>query len=421
MIERQAARPETDEAEPKLPAGLELSDLDPEFRENPHPRLDLLREAAPRYREPTAPEGRIYLTKHCDVRAALNDRALSKDPRKAPADSYIRSVAPKAVIDGTLPVTMIWMDDPEHRLYRGLVAQAFTPRAIEGRRAAIEGIVDGVLDGIGAREHFDALEDFGAIIPVRVISEVLGLPQEDRERFDAWARDLGFLSFLPKRTPEEDARLAQAGVALSFYLRDIIAKKREAPCDDLISGMIKAELDGRRLSDDEIVPNCMLMLVAGILTATDVIGNGVALLLQNREQWEKLKADPSLIKKAVDEILRYDPPLSTARRHVNEDAVVMGCPLKAGGYFSASLVAANHDPETFPDPHRFDIARDAAAHTSFGGGAHYCIGAALAKLELEIAFAKLAARFPNLRLAGESLRRKEIHGFRGYERVILCT
>ncbi|HSP55860.1 MAG TPA: cytochrome P450, partial [Dehalococcoidia bacterium] len=223
----------------------------------------------------------------------------------------------------------------------------------------------------------------------------------------------------PMLTPAERAEVEAAGASLDAYFRAAIAERREDPRDDLISHLVNAEDQGDRLTEDEIVRMCGLLLAAGNVTTTDLIGNGVLALLQNPSELQKLQNDPSLIKNAVEEMLRYDPPVTQSGRVPLAEFRVDGATIAAGQSISPMLAAGNRDPDVHPDPDRFDITRPDLEHHSFGGGVHYCLGAPLARLEAQLAVGTLVRRFPAIRLAAGPLEWRRVPSFRGLMRLLV--
>ncbi len=394
--------------EEALPSGLELSELDAGFRDAPHGALDALRMRAPRYLDPSSDGRRLFLTRHGDVRKALSDKELTRDGDAAPTRGA-------DVAAGTL----LSIEGEKHRLGRKLVGRALDARAVAARRQRAATLVDALLDHIEAKVRFDGIDDFAAPIPLTMIADILGLPRGDIGDIRAWSEDAGVLSMLPQRSPEQEEKLASVKSALSAYVLAAVRGRRVAPGEDLISDLIVADLNGVRLTDEDIAPLCLLMLIAGNLTTTDVIGNGVALLLRHPDQLALLCARPELIDAAVEEVLRFDPPVSAAARHMPSEGEYMGHCLPRGGTVKASLLAANHDPEVFEDPHLFRIDRARREHVSFGGGSHACPGAALARMQAATSLSMLFSRFPRLRFDGEPPR-KVTYGFRGYASLPLA-
>ena len=398
----------TPESMPKQPIGFSISSLDPAFRDNPHEVLDALREQGPVIED--AVLGRILITRAADVEAVLRDRDLFVDGRKAPEGSFQRMFAERRDERGS--PSMLFLDPPDHDRLRGLVNRAFTPKAVDAMASRIQEIADELLDGVAGRESFDIIGDFSAPLPTIVIAEMLGIDPGDQKQFKAWS-DTVVQGFNPFLSDEVRKQIEQAGAEMNGYLKSAVEVRRTDRRDDLISAMIGAEENGDQLNDDEIVTMVGLLLGAGNLTTTDLIGNGVHALLTHRTEWEKLRANPELIKNAIEEMLRFDPPVTQSGRLTLKEMEVGGCPVHAGSSLSPLLLSANHDPEANPDPHRFDIEREEIRHVSFGGGRRYCLGAPLARLEATIGVATLVRRFPELRLTGEKLEYRTVPGFRG--------
>jgi cytochrome P450 len=377
-----------------LPTDLELSALDPVFREHPHDRLDRLRADDPVYLEPEL--GRLFLTRFEDMRVVLADRSLSKDPRKAPDTPRRRALRGDMPLEAFQP-SMLNLDDPDHKRLRGLVSQAFNQRSIDAWRLRIRAVAAGLLDTLADRHSFDVITEFAAPLPIVVIAEMLGVDPRDMPQFKRWS-DARAHFFNPARSPEQTAELKAAGEGLNDYFARAIEVRRGRSGADLISSLVAAEEAGDRLSAREIVITCNLLLVAGNLTTTDLIGNGVLALLRHPDQLAKLCAHPELVPNAVEEMLRYDPPVVQVARFALEPLEIDGTAVQPGQTMTCSLLSAGHDPGRHSDPHRFDIEREDTTHLAFGGGAHYCLGAPLARAEAQIAIAALFERFPRLRL-----------------------
>jgi hypothetical protein len=377
-----------------LPTDLELTALDPTFREHPHDRLDRLRTEDPVYNLDAA-LGRLILTRFEDVRAVLADRSLSKDPRKAPDTPHRRAFM------GDMPQafepSMLNLDDPDHKRLRGLVSQAFNQRAVDGWHPRIRAAAGTLLDALADRGSFDVIAEFAAPLPITVIAEMLGVDPSDMRQFKRWS-DAQAQIFNPVRSPEQTMELRAAGQGLNDYFARAIDARRGRCGGDLISMLVAAEEAGDRLSAREIVVTCNLLLIAGNLTTTDLIGNSVLALLRHPDQLAKLSVHPELMPNAVEEMLRYDPPVVQTRRIALEPREIAGRKVRAGQEMICSLLAAGHDPARHSNPHGFDIERADTTHLAFGGGAHYCLGAPLARAEAQIAIAALFERFPRLRL-----------------------
>lgn len=314
--------------------------------------------------------------------------------------------------------SMLFLDPPDHDRLRGLVNKAFTPKAVERMDPRVQEIADELLDKVEGRASWDLIGDFSAPLPTIVIAEMLGVDPADQAQFKAWS-DVIVLGLSPFLTDEQRKTIEAAGAEMNAYLQRAIDERRADRRDDLISAMIDAEEDGQQLSDEEIVTMVGLLLAAGNLTTTDLIGNGMLAFLRHPAEWAKLREDPALIKNAVEEMLRYDPPVTQSGRLTLKEITVAGCPVHAGQSISPILLAANHDPKLNPDPHRFDITREQPQHVSFGGGRRYCLGAPLARLEAQIAVGTIARRFPDIQLAipEEQLEWRTVPGFRGLTKL----
>jgi cytochrome P450 len=390
------------------PTGAELTAVDPTFRADPYPVLARLRAREPVHYD--RPIGRWILTRSDDVERLLRDRTTSVDPRNADEGTFMRIFA------RFQDLSLLFQDPPAHTRLRALVSKAFTPRAVDQLAPRIRQIVDELLGGVAGRDCFDLIEAFAEPFPVIVIAEMLGIDPARRHDFKRWS-DASALGLSPLLTAEQQATRAQSVSELEAYLRAALAERRADPRDDLISALIAAEESGDQLTDREIVTMCTLLLTAGNVTTTDLIGNGVWLLLRHPEQLRILRDDPSLIANAVEEILRVESPVVQTTRIAMDPTEFGGCPIRRGESVLASLAASNRDPAGTPDPDRFDIARTDIRHHSFGGGVHYCLGAPLARLEAQLAISAVFRRFPRLRLADESLEWRTIPGFRGLARL----
>ena len=395
-----------------LPKGIKLTPFDPAFKQDPYAVLNSLRQRAPVLHDDQF--NRWYLTRFDDVRQILRDKDMSADPRKANPNSYIARISALtgASAAGSAGVSMLFMDDPDHRRVRGLVNKAFTLKAVEALRPRIRQIADGLLAGIDAGE-FDLMASFAGQFPVIVIAEMLGINPDDRASFRRWS-DISVATFFnPFRTPEQSQPALLAQQELNDYFLKTIERRRSSPGNDLISAMVHAEEAGDHMTNQEIVTQCNLLLIAGNVTTTDLIGNGVKALLEHPQELAKLRARPELINNAVEEILRYDSPVTNSGRNVQRELSMRGCPMQLGESVTVSLAAANHDPEANPEPERFDIERAAIQHQSFGGGKHLCLGAPLARVEAQEGLLALLARFPTLRASARGFQYRSIPGFRG--------
>ena len=392
--------------------GTALSALDPAFRDRPHEALDDLRQREPVHQDRTF--DRVVLTRASDVRAVLNDRQMASDPRKSRPGSFSRLLIGA---EAEFRPTMLHLDDPDHRRLRGLVAKAFNQRSADAMRPSIAATAEALVEAAARHDAFDVIAALARPLPIAVMARILGVDPADQEQFAAWSDDQ-ILIFNPARSAEQSARLHRAQTELHNYLAQAVSRRRRERGDDLISSLIAAEEDGDRLDEAEIVGVCRLLLVAGNVTTRDLIGNGVAALLAHPGELAKLREDPCRIGRVVDEILRFDPPVVQAARQAAAEREIGGCPVAQGQSVVAMLLAANRDPELYWDPHAFMVDRPDSRHFSFGGGAHFCLGAPLALAEGQIAISALMRRFPQLRLAdGRPLIRKSAPSLNGFEAV----
>jgi cytochrome P450 len=395
-----------------LPTGLEMTVFDEVFRNRPHERFAALRAADPVHEDKVL--GRVLLTRAADVAAVLKDRSLSVDQRNAAPDTIVQRLM--TLQDQEAPRSMLVLDDPEHGRLRRLVTHAFNARAIEAMRPRVLAVADELLDALAGQDRFDLIEAFASPLPIIVIAAMLGVDAADVGDFRRWSKGLANV-FSPVRTPEFLAALKENADELSAYFERAIAERRAAPRDDLISALIGVEEDGDRLTSQEIVTMCNLLLLAGNLTTTDLIGNCVLALLRHPDQLAKVKANPSRMADAIEETLRLDPPVVQSLRIPLEPREIGGCPVRAGEAVTTFLMAAGQDPALHPDPLRFDIDRADKTHFAFGGGVHFCLGAPLARAEAEIALTRLFARFPDLALTGDPIERNISAAFNGVQQL----
>ncbi len=389
-----------------VPSGLELTALDKAFRENPYPILARLRERDPIHHDEVL--GQYIFTRHDDVMAILRDRESWSDPRKGNPGTFSYEILGESDEEPS----MLLMDDPGHRRLRDLVKRSFTPRAIERWRPRVRMVAERIIGEIDGGE-FELMEKVAQPIPTVVIAELLGIDPGMHESFKAWSNASIQTAFSPVKNPE-DVKLADEAIAsLEAFFRDEIERRRREPGDDLISSRVAAEEQGDRLSESELVSTCNLLLLAGNLTTTDLIGNGVKAFLDHPQEMAKLRERPELIKNAVEEILRYDSPVVNSGRIASRDVEIGGVKIARGETLSVKLGAANRDPAVYPDPDRFDIEREDTHHQSFGGGRHLCLGAHLARLEAQETLAALFSRFSEIRFGGGGHEYAAIPSFRG--------
>jgi cytochrome P450 len=391
----------------------------PRFKANPYPFYARLREEAPVWRTSvTLPDRRTawLVTRYDDVAGVLKDGRFAKDPLNAlDPDEQIKQPWVPGFLK-PLERNMLDLDEPDHRRLRALVSKAFTPRLIERLRGRIEAICKELLDVMNSGGSAELVRDYALPLPATVIAELLGVPASDHRRFHRWSNRIVSVS-----SGRDVWRALPAALAFVRYLRKMIRRRRISPEDDLISALVQAEEAGDRLSEDELLAMAFLLLVAGHETTVNLIASGTLALLQHPEQMEKLQGDPSLIKPAVEELLRYTSPVEIAtERYAREDLEISGTQIPPGGLVLGVLGSANRDEEQFANPDDLDLARDPNRHLAFGrGGVHNCLGAPLARMEGQIAITALVHRFPEMRLAVEpkSLRWRHSLFLRGLEKL----
>lgn len=303
------------------------------------------------------------------------------------------------------PPGFLFLDPPDHTRLRKLVSKAFAPRVVSALQPDIRSLVDGLLDRVAEKGQFEVVEDFAYPLPVAVICRLLGVPLEDEPQFSRasalLAQALDPFSTITGVPAEVANERQQAGTWLRDYFHGLIDKRRSRPGEDLLSGLIAVEESGDQLTEEEIVSTCNLLLIAGHETTVNLIGNAVLAMLRNPGQWAALGADADRAPAIVEETLRYDPPVQLAGRIALADMVIGGVEVPAGDVMMLLLAGANRDPAEYDRPNVFDPDRKNLRHLGFGRGAHYCLGAPLARLEASVALAAVAARFPNARLDGE--------------------
>ena len=389
--------------------------FDPANRANPYDLYASLREQGPF----TRMNGLIgVVADHETAARVLRDPAMSSD-RGSSEMARMQTVRGQGRQRGS--VSFLSMDPPDHTRLRRLVSKAFTAKTIAGMRPKVESIVDELFAAFQADGQVDIVPQLAYPLPVRIITEMLGVPLADHDRFENWSRMLA-LGLDPMIGFGDEAILAeidQASRDLSDYFVELIATRRADLGDDLLSQLVLAEEEGDQLTEEELVATCILLLVAGHETTANLIANGVLALLRHPDQLAALRADPSLVGAAVDEILRYDPPVQVTGRVVTQPITIGDVTLPEGGVLLLLLAAANRDPEVFADPDRFDIGRDARKHLSFAAGAHFCLGAPLAKLEASVALTAFVRRLENPVLDEESLRYRAHMNLRGPDQLIV--
>jgi cytochrome P450 len=370
--------------------------LSPEFIRDPYPHYERLRNSDPMHQTPL---GMFVASRHAEASLVLRDKRFGKDF----VERSTRRYGPKIMEEPVFRSMSHWMlqqDPPDHTRLRGLVAKAFTARRVEDMRPRIQQVVDQTLDRIEASGHMDLIEDFAVRLPVTIICDMLGIPEEHRETFYTGSRDGGRLLDPVPLTPAEIAQGNAGNMMAQMYFQQLFELRRKSPGDDLTTQLVQAEEDGSKLSNEELTANIILLFGAGHATTVNLIGNGLLALYRNADQLALLKANPALITNAIEEFLRYDSSVQLSSRVTLEDIDDLGGrKIPKGETVLCLLGSANRDPAVYPDrPDRLDITRPNVRPLSFGGGIHFCLGAQLARIEAEIAIATLLRRLPGLKL-----------------------
>src|SRR4051812_11934804 len=370
--------------------------LSPDYIRDPYPSYARLRNLDPVH---LTPFGAYLASRHAEVSLVIRDKRFGKDFVQRSSRRYGPQIMAEPVFR-SMANWMLQQDPPDHTRLRGLVIKAFTARRVEDMRPRIQGIVDDTLDRVEASGHMDLIEDFAFRLPVTVICDMLGIPEDHRAVFYASSRNGGrLLDPVPLSRAEIDE--ANAGNLMARgYFQQLFELRRKQPGDDLTTQLVQAEEDGTKLSNDELTANIILLFGAGHETTVNLIGNGLLALFRNPDQLALLKADPALITNAVEEFLRYDSSVQMTGRVALEDIEDLGGKrIPKGESVLCLLGSANRDPAVYPDqPDSLDITRPNVKPLSFGGGIHFCLGAQLARIEAEVAIATLLRRLPELKL-----------------------
>lgn len=384
---------------------------DAAFIDNPHPLLHRLRAKEPVHK---SKHGFWLLTRHRDVSTLLRSPKLGTS----------RSADQFKALYGNGPTFEFasrrfqYFDPPDHTRIRSLVTKAFTLRRVEAMRPRMSAIVDGLLDQAAREATTEFIEDIGHPLPAIVICEMLGVPEADQPKLSNWASTIPFIIapvVNPKRLADADAAIGE----FFDYVTDMIAERRKAPGDDLLTALMSAEDEGRRLSDDELRATVIFLFSAGHHTTRNLVANGLHAMLQEPARWHRLVQDPTLVPKAIEECLRYEPAINFAPRRAREEIVLDGGTIPSGDLVYLSLTGANRDPARFPDPDAFIIDRADNDHVAFGGGIHHCLGASLARAEAQTLITKMVSRFPRLALRGGPVTWRQTMTYRGPERLEL--
>jgi cytochrome P450 len=383
--------------------------LEPEVLANPYPLYQKLRSEDPVHWDRFLHAW--VVTRYPDVINVLH--SFSADRTPTPEQLTAMGLAGLNPIAKVMVKQMLFMDAPAHTRLRGLASVAFTPQRVRVLREHIQEIADDLLDRVQTRGRMDIIADFAAPMPAIVTAEMLGVPTEDHVDLKKWSADFAEMLGNFQHNPDRIPRVLASTNKLVTYFQAAIGKMRARPREGLIHSFMMAEIDGDRLTEEEIIANCVVTMVGGQETTTNLIGNGLLTLLRNREQLEQLRGNPSLIPSAVEELLRYESPSQHTGRIAREDVQIGGKQIRKGQAVMAIMAAANRDPERFPNPDQLILDRSDNKHLAFGWSSHFCFGAPLARMEGQIAFETILRRLPNLAVVPGPLTWRDNSGLRG--------
>lgn len=383
--------------------------LEPEVLANPYPLFQRLRSEDPVHWDPFLHTW--VVTRYADVLEVLHTfsarRTHTPEKLEAVGLGEMRPIAELMV------KMMLFMDPPQHTRLRKLASHAFTPARVAVLRTHIREIVHRLLDAIEHNGHMDVIAELAEPLPAIVTAEMLGVPAKDWRQLKAWSADFAEMLGNFQHNPDSVPRMLRTVQGMTAYFREAVRRQRVEPGEGLVSSLMSAEIDGDRLSDDEVVATCIVTMVGGQETTTNLIGNGVITLLRHPERLEEVRRDLSLVPSAVEEMLRYESPSQHTGRLAPEDRELGGRTIRQGQAVMAVMAAANRDPERFPDPDTFDPHRQDNRHLAFGYAAHFCFGAALARIEGQEVFDAMLRRIPNLQVGPEPLVWRNNSGLRG--------
>jgi pimeloyl-[acyl-carrier protein] synthase len=383
--------------------------LDPAVLADPYPLFRRLRTEDPVHWDPFLHTW--VVTRYVDVLEVLH--TFSADRTHTPEKLASMGLSHMSPIAQLMVQQMLFMDPPAHTRLRSLASYAFSPARVAVLRTHIREIVSRLLDAVQSKGQMDVIADLGEPLPAIVTAEMLGVPEEDRPKLKAWSADFAEMLGNFQHNPEHAPRMLRTVQDMTAYFRDTIRRQQDRPQEGLVHSLMTAEVNGDRLTEEEVVATSIVTMVGGLETTTNLIGNGVLTLLRHPEELKRLQQDPSLIPAAVEEMLRYESPSQHTGRLAPEDVELGGKLIRKGQAVMAVMAAANRDPERFPDPDRFDVARADNRHLAFGYAAHFCFGAALARVEGQEVFEALIRRLPGLELQPGSLTWRNNLGLRG--------
>jgi pimeloyl-[acyl-carrier protein] synthase len=383
--------------------------LDPEVLANPYPLYHRLRSQDPVHWD--AFLHAWVVTRYSDVVSVLLKFSADRTPTPQKlSEMGLTALNPIAQV---MVRQMLFLDPPAHTRLRSLASQAFTPRRVEILRSHIQEITDSLIDRVQDKGRLDVIADVAEPLPCIVTAEMLGVPVEDHRQLKAWSQDFAEMLGNFQHNPDHAPRILRTVEEMTTYFRSAMREQRLRPRGGLVSSMMNVEVDGDRLSEEEVIANCIVTMVGGQETTTNLIGNGVLTLLRHPDQLQRLRANPSLIPSAVEELLRYESPSQHTARLAPEDTMLGGKHILKRQAVIAVMGAANRDPERFPEPDRLDITRPDNRHLAFGWAAHFCFGAPLARIEGQIALETMLRRLPNWVLTPSPLAWRTNLGLRG--------
>ncbi len=383
--------------------------LDPEVLADPHPLYHRLRTEDPVHWDRFLHSW--VVTRYADVLNVLH--SFSADRTPTPEQLTVMGLSALNPIAKVMVKQMLFMDAPAHTRLRGLASAAFTPKRVEHLRSHIQEIADDLLDRVIARGEMDVIADFAAPLPAIVTAEMLGVPTSDHAKLKKWSADFAEMLGNFQHNPDRIPRVLESTNNLIDYFEHAIRETKAHPREGLIHSFLTAEVEGDRLTEEEIVANCVVVMVGGQETTTNLIGNGLLTLLRNPAQLAQLRDDPALVPSAVEELLRYESPSQHTGRIAPADVEIGGKTIRKGQAMMAVMAAANRDPARFTEPDRLILDRVDNKHLAFGWSNHFCFGAPLARMEGQIAFGTLLRRLPNLQLTAAPLTWRANSGLRG--------
>ena len=383
--------------------------LDPEVLADPYPLYRHLRTEDPVHWDPYLHAW--VVTRYAEVVEVLHRFSAKRTP--TPEKLAALGMEQLAPIARVMVRQMLFLDPPQHTRVRGLAAVAFTPRRVERLRDHIDEIANSLLDAVSSRGEMEVMGDLANPLPAIITAEMLGVPIDDHRRLKNWSQDFAEMLGNFQHNPDRAAKVARSLEEMTAYFQEAVRRQATLPTEGLVNALTVAELDGDRLTEEEVVANVIVTLVGGQETTTNLIGNGLLTLLRHPEEMERLRRDPALVPAAVEELLRYESPSQHTARLAPDDVELGGKLIKRGQAVIAVMGAANRDPERFPDPDRLDLGRTDNRHLAFGWAGHFCFGAPLARIEGQIAFSALLRRLPNLRLTPGPITWRSNLGLRG--------